>query len=70
MNNPHGKSDIKHSNKNFNSEMQSIQSYLKELTKDNLADMINKNALLGYQENLDYFSSSISFMTSPVMSLG
>lgn len=44
MNNPHGKSDIKHSNKNFNSEMQSIQPYLKELTKDNLADMINKNA--------------------------
>ncbi len=44
MNNPHGKSDIKHSNKSFNSEMQSIQPYLKELTKDNLADMINKNA--------------------------
>lgn len=46
MNNPYGKHgrDINHNNKNSNNETQSIKPYLKELTKDNLADMINKNA--------------------------
>ncbi len=46
MNNPYGKNgrDINHNNKNSNNETQSIKPYLKELTKDNLADMINKNA--------------------------
>lgn len=46
MNNPYDKRerDTKHNNKSFNSETQSIKQYLKELSKDNLADMINKNA--------------------------